>query len=330
MFRLFNRNSIGAFLLLPVLLVLLRLRLIIHPAEGFIAQTEALYTPLWNGIFGQVEACSWVSILLSIVFTLYSAYMVMGIVNRYRFSERQSAISGMFFIVFTSGYVISQGLHPVHVFVMFMVTGIYRLFAGVEENNRPMRFCYEGAFMVSIGVLMWGKGLWFVPAFYIAMAMLRVFSLRSFLTATFGFLTPMLIASTWYFYNDQLIQVVETYWPTVTSRIEMCRTGMYTRTYLVLSAVFVAVGIVNALGEMPKLKIIESRYVRTVVWTIVVSLIFIFLPYFSLEMLNVVAVGGAVLVSAYMQRMRNERWQEIITVIFVVVTVFIQWKIKGT
>lgn len=329
MFRFFDRNAVGAYLLLPVLLVLLRLRLILYPTEGFIAQTDHLYTPLWYSFFGTVGAGGWASITLSILFTIFTAYSVSSLVNRFHFGDHQSLASGLFFILFTSGYVISQGLHPVHVFTWLLLIAIYRLFAGVDSES-PMRFCFESSMMFSLGVMLWGKGVWFIPVYFAMVIFLRMFSIRSFIAILMGFSVPVIVSMTWYLYHDCLVSSINAFLSTMTTHIELCRTGMYTRTYLGLFVTIILWGTVNTMGEIAKLKIAESRCVRSVVVAIIAISLFVVLPYFSLEIIPAVALGGSIVVSTSIMRIRNNTHREIVTLLVVAATVFIQWKIKGT
>lgn len=329
MFRFFDRNSVGAYLLLPILLVLLRLRLIFYPTEGFIAHTDCLYTPLWLSFFGTVGAGGWASITLSIMFTIFTAYSVASLVNRFHLGDHQSLAPGLFFVLFTSGYVISQGLHPVHVFTWLMLIAFYRLCSGVE-SEKQMRFCFEGAMMLSLGVLLWGKGVWFIPIFLLMVILMRMLSVRSFIAILLGLALPVVISMTWYLFHDCLADSISSYLRTVNTHVEFCRTGMYTRTYLGLCVAIILWGTVNTMGEIAKLKIAESRCVRSIMIPTFVFLLFVFLPQFSLEIIPVVALGGSVVVSTSIMRIRDARRREVVTLLVLLATVFIQWKIKGT
>ncbi len=329
MFKFFNRNTIGAYAALPLLLILLRLRLVIYPQKGFTATDADLYTPLWNKVFGSLAEGSVASVVLSICITLIVAYMVNAISNSFHFAERQSLLAALYCVLLSSGFVISQGLHPVHIYAICLCLTLISLFHA-SGTSRPMPSVYNAFFFASVGWLFWGKGVWFVPLLISMLVLLRVSSLRCILAALMGFATPLALCSTWLFMNDHLASTVDVFWNNSTSLVSFFRMGIYTISYSVLYALLILVALLGAMSVLPKLSITESRYTRSLMWVALYSSLLVALPQFSFELMQLVAMSGGVLIAAMMQRIRSNATAEVVTFVILVVTTIIQWIVKGS
>lgn len=327
MFQFFNRNTIITYIALPVVLVILRLRLILYPQQILTATDADLYTPIWRSVLGSIAEGSTLSVALALLFTLIATYIVNNIFNSYHFADRQSGIAGLFYILYSSGFVVSQGLHPVHVFSIFLLLAIWCLFYGAT-TERPMLACYNGAAFVSLGWLFWGKGAWFVICFFIIQIILRKGDSRSIIASLLGLITPLIFVASYYYCQGSIHDTCNMFWRNTIAPVAFYRTGLYTRTYLGIYIVLLIASLLNAMQEMHKLNIIESRYMRSIIWLSFISASIIALPHFSFEMLSIVAISGGLITSAFLQRLRSRKWQEMITLGFFAATLYIQWKMK--
>lgn len=327
MFQFFNRNTFITYIALPVLLVILRLRLILFPQQVLTAADADLYTPIWRNVFGGIAEGSTLSVALALIFCLISAYIVNSIYNNFHFAEKQSGVAGLYYVIYSSAFVSSQGLHPIHVYSLFLLSAILCLFYSAK-SEKPMLSCFNGAFLMTLGWFFWGKAAWFAIAYIIIQIILRRGDPRSLLASLLGFITPLILVATYYFCQDNIHDTSNMFWRNTIAPVAFYRTGLYTRTYLGIYVFLLVVSILNVIQGMHKLNIIESRYMRSMIWLLFLSATTIALPHFSFEMLNIVAISGGLLTSTFIQRLRSSLWQEIITVGFFACTLYIQWKMK--
>lgn len=328
MFKFFNHNTIGVYLALPVLLILLRLRLIVYPLEGYTPLTNNLFTPMWNNIFGSVELGGELSIVLSIFFTLIAAYIVSGISNSFHFAEHQSLLASLYYVLISSGFVVSYGLHPAHIFAIFYSIAIIALFRA-SDKSRPMPLIYNAFLFATIGWLFWGKGLWSLIVLFGLLFFIRTSNIRCILAAILGALTPLSVYATWLFMHNALLTTAELFWQTCIVEVPFFHMGIYTISYSCLVALTLAISALNAIGHLPQLSILESRYTRSITFVLVLITASIALPQYAFEILPIVGIAGSILIAAMMQRLKNQMWAEVLTTIMLVVTVVIQWKVKG-
>lgn len=324
MYRFFSRNSFLAFASLPLILILYRLRLLMSPEISYVASDADLYTPIWEMTFGAISEGSRLSIAIAIILTLITALVINSITNRYRFVEHPNNLGGLFFIILSNGFIISQSLHPISIFALLLSISIYRLFkCGLEEQ--PMHHCFDSAMLISISFLFWAKVIWFLPLYIIIIFTLRTINLRSFIAILLGFSVPLIIASTYYYYQGNLPEIISEYWQKMMVPVAFYKTNIFARSYIIIYAILLIVAILSNMRNMQMFKIIESRYYRVIIWLVFYSSLFIILPHFSFEMQIIIAMGGAIMISSYIMRLHRYRWQEIYTTLIAIIAWIIQW-----
>ncbi|MCQ2203905.1 MAG: DUF6427 family protein [Bacteroidales bacterium] len=331
MYKFFDRNTVLTYVAMPVILVLLRLRLLLRPMDGYIATTigdKGQFSPLYRMVFGDIVNGSVTSIVFSLIATILAAFIVAAISNRFHFMERQSGLPGALFIILTSGFVMAQGLYPIHVFLVFFLWSVHILFAG-SDCNKPMAHVFGGALFFSVACLFYAKGIVFIPFIFIAIIAMRMFNVRSFLALLMGLLAPFSIMATACFYHDSFMAVADEWWQSVIAPMMNYPAGKYSWSYLIIMGVLTTMSVLSAIAEMQKLSIIESRLVRVIIWLLVFSTVCVIFRQYSFEMLYVIASSVAILMSPWFHRMRSSLWQEVTVWIILAITIFIQWKIQG-
>lgn len=322
MYSFFSRNSFISFAALPLLLILFRLRLILSPEISFVATDNDLYTPIWNALFGTITYGSLSSVAIAIAMTFVTAIIVNSIVTSH-FSER-SNLGGMFFIILSSGFVISQSLHPINVFALLFAISIYRMFKGASAEA-PMHYCFESGMLLSISYLFWAKSLFFLPLLIIMMIMLRMFNIRTLLATIMGLCVPIIVAATYYFYYDNFNQIFEIYKQCTIVPVAFYKTGFFARSYIIIYSLLLFIAILSSMRNMQTFKIVESRLYRVIIWIIFYATFFIMLPHFSFEMQILIATGGAVLLSTLVTRLHSLRIKEIFVTTTTIVAWIVQW-----
>lgn len=327
MYKLFNRNTLIAFIMLPVMLLVYRIRVISTPSLGLALSDADLYTPLWQATFGHISSVSNIGISVAIALTFITMLIVNNTSSSYRFSRNVTYLPGFVFIVLSSGFVIGQGLHPVQLFIVLFAIGMHRIFEVVRPDTKPYRYCFEAMLDVSIGSLFWAKGLWFVPFIVVCAGMLRVLNIRAFLCMMWGLLAPLVIFGAYAYVTDSFTEYLEAYEQALVVPVAFYKTWMMGKTFLLVSALVLFLAVVSALRNIASLSIWQSRMARVVVWTVIYPAILIITPYFSFELQLFIAAGGSLLVSVWLQRQRSIYFSEIGLTFYALFTLFMQWNI---
>lgn len=316
---------------LPILLVLLRLRLILYPMDGYLAinqSGEFSHTPLYESCFGGLDNGSVWSIVTALVVTFFTTMLVNNLSNRFHITDKQSTLVGMFYVILSSSFVISSGMDPVLIFAFCLSLSMYHLFAGTKDQ-KPMESVFMAAIILSVGCMLWSKGIIFIPMYIFMMIVLRRANMRCMLAMMMGMLVPVMIYGTWQFYNDRLEITIVRYIRTISEHVLNYSAGKLSWSYIAMIAIIAVMAILSGVGNMLKMGIVESRYMRIIVWLAGYSGLILFTFYYSLETLQVMAVSLSILAAVMLEKWRSAMWQELSVVLFTAVTVVVQWKIKG-
>lgn len=312
--------------MLPVVVVVMRLRVITSPHVGFSASDGDIYTPVWKFVFGSISMGSALSIAIALVVTLLTCFVANGINNRYHFTPRQNNLCGFFFPILSGGFVIAHGLHPVGVFMLLIGLSMFRLLAAEQQVDRAGRACFESGAIFGIAYLLWAKTLWFVPFMLIMLAMLRLFYLRNFVGMIVGILTPSLLYMGYHFFIGDWRAPYDAYRYLSVVPVALYKTGWLARSYLIFCGLVLLVSVLSLLSRLHTFKIAESRQSRVVVWLVFYMALLIMTPYFSFELLVPLAFGGALLLSMWLPTL-NYNLREALTAALVIFTIVVQWRL---
>ncbi len=321
LYRIFSKNSFFAFALLPVLLIGLRVRLFLSVQ---IPLPESVQTPLWEFFYNTLKANPRYLHAAAIVLTLISALAVNRITNVYNFTQRQTNLAGFFYIVFCSGFIMNQELQPILIFVPFFIIAMERLFLAASSTV-PMRYCFEATLWLSAASLFYGKGVWFFPLLLLAMAMMRIFNLKTFIAALIGIIIPYLFAATYYLLVNRLTQFSEVTFEAIISPIAFFNHNVMSKIYLATISLFVLISLLSTIRRMTTVKIITRKYYRFIIWILCYPLALLFTPWFSFDVWPLLSIGASVVASTLMYNWQKNSYKEAIVLIIITITILSQW-----
>ncbi len=322
MYTLFSRNSLSAYLLLPVAVVLFNLRRILMP----VAVEPMAISPVWQSFFAWVPLGGVLSIVINLVMLVIMTLIMSAMANNFGFNRRPNSLGGMFFAIICGGMVFVRDVQLAHLFAFFAVIGIYRLFRASEANN-PMLGCFEGAFAYTLGMLIWPKGAWMLAFFWLMLIILRLFTPRCIVASLLGIFVPTLFAATYYVWHDTLPEAVEVYLSQMTTAAGVHTMRLWPKVFSVVLIVLTIVSGFSAIRNMSTLKITESLFCSVALWLTFCTLAMAFFPFFFVEMQMLIAVGASLLLTSYVGKMQSRLWAEIVTSVTAAIAFVVQWYI---
>lgn len=324
-FQSLNRNSITAFVLLPLFLLGFWLNSFVGPQTSAFPFDETPM-PLWSLLLGALKGNHFLSTLISMLITLVMMLGVNRIVNRFGLSNNQTAMPGYLYLFLVSGYLMAQQLHPVWFFTPLLLLSIERLFSG-GPHRKPMAWCFESTFWLSVGSLFYAKGIYFLILIWMIMFILRLFSFRAILASVLGAILPYIFAFGYYFLIDKFTWFADLAIENFVSPVAFFSHTIYSQVYngIVIFMVFLA--ILAVVRIMPMVKIITRKYFRIFIWLIVLGIIAALTPYYSLEVVPILAIGAAIVLSRFLNAIRKTIIQEVLFVLLFVLTLAAQFLI---
>jgi hypothetical protein len=148
-----------------------------------------------------------VGMVLSGILTFVQALLINGIVNGNKILSKKNYLAGAVFIVFSSFFKESLVLNPASLSLTFIILSVDRLFSLVKKE-KLYGDVFDVGFLVAVATLFYFPCIIFVLAAFIGLATVRAFNYREWTILPLGFLSPVILVFTWYFWNDKAGQLM--------------------------------------------------------------------------------------------------------------------------
>lgn len=307
-YRFFTRGGALAYAATVAALVLLRLRLILHPEFYVIGDIEMAHAPLWDLAFGHVAPGSGAATVLALVTTVLCALLVNNMANRYGLSPQQGAATGLAFVLLAGGLRHSIAFQPALVFAVFLAWGLDRLFSAMRKEY-PYASVAWGFAIFSAGSLFWPKGVWFLPFLVVMLFVMRLSGLRSMAAALVGTVGVFFTAGVAMLFAASPVESARAFARAAVDTQALWRIGAFSTTYIVAVTAAVLFAALSTQKHLTEMNIQESRRVRVAEWVFFFSVFLITMPGFSFELQAVAAVGASMFVPAFVSRLKSPRAQ---------------------
>lgn len=325
LYQTINRNSIAALIIMPLMLLgLWTNSLLALQSPGFPFELNAM--PLWNFVANILKGNHLMATIISMFIALILMFGVNRITNRYSLAIGQTSAPGFIYLLFISGYLMVQKLHPVWFFTPLLLLAIERLFSAYG-HRKPMTWCFEAMFWLSLGTLFYAKGIYLSILIWMTMFILRLFTLRTFLATLIGLILPYLLAFGYYFWIDKHMWFIDLLFENLISPIAFFNHTLFSQWYngIIIAVVFVA--IMAVVRIMPMVKIVSRKHYRIFIWLIVLCVVASLTPYFSLEIIPVLALGSAIICNRFISVIRRTIIQDVLFLLLIIITISAQFLI---
>ncbi len=143
-----------------------------------------------------------VSITLSGLLSFVQALLINKIVNENKIIPRRTYMPGALFIIFSSFFKESLLLTPASVAFTFLILCIAKTFSLIrkEKSNTDI---FDAGFLTAIASFFYFPSILFVLFIFIAVAVIRPYSIREGVILFLGALSPFIVLFTAYYWNDE-------------------------------------------------------------------------------------------------------------------------------
>ncbi len=325
LFRTANRNNIIALALMPLLLIgFWSNSLVFDQSPSFPYDQTPM--PLWDLMISVLKSNHLLASLISMAIALMVMFSVNRIANRYSLFSGPTALPGFLYMLFVSGYLMAQKLHPVWFFTPLLISSIERLFAAHGER-KPMTWCFEASFALSLGTLFYAKGIYFMAFIWIIMFILRQFTFKTFTASVLGLLLPYLFIFAYYFWHDQSNVFVDVIFENFASPLAYFEHTIYSQVYNSIIGFLVFISILGIVRILPAIKIITRKHFRIFIWLIILCIVAAITPYFSLEVIPVWAIGASIITGRFLSVIQRPFLQELFFYLILGITIAAQFLI---
>jgi len=324
-YRVVQKNTLLPFVLLPFFMVLAWGKTLFFVKSALILHDSSM--PLYEIATSYIAGHS----IFYGLTTLLMAFLVMFGLNRFNVKyvllKKQSMIPGIAYLILVSGYTYIQQLHPVWFFVPFLVWAIDKLF-NMTNQKEPALSAFNATLLVTVGSLFYGKGFYFIPTIWIVMILLNVLSFRTFIASLLGLIVPCALTFGIYMLLNRHHEIIDTTLESLLTPAPFFVHNLYSKIYNGIMIGVIIISSIVLLGKLNKMKIVTRKLNRVFIWMVIYALLLAITPFFSMEIIPIIAIGTAYLIAQYFEAVKSTFWQEAWFTLLIVITTAMQWLVN--
>jgi hypothetical protein len=198
MLSLFRSNQIVVSGLLLIYVCLVRAGIFWQlPAFETIGE-PAFFTEMVHLLVGRN---AWLAALIASILVLLQGILVNRIANNFQISNQSSFFPGLFFVLMASSIPDFLKLSAPLLATTFVLLAFNQLL-GTWNSTKVSGHIYNVGFWIGVSTLFYLPTLWLVFASVVGLNLIRGFDFRERMMIFCGFLTPIMLAWTWFFWQD--------------------------------------------------------------------------------------------------------------------------------
>ena len=262
--------------------------------------------PLFQLTTDWIGTNAFVNVLVAFILLFIQALIILRFNQRYIFITTQTYLHPIFYLLIASSFVQVQQFHPVLPASFFLLLMLDQLFSSYRKRYILNKLFMAGLF-AGLATLFYVHSIFFILLIWIALIILRAFSLREWFVPVLGFAFPMaFVLAYFYIAHDHSLQglmdtVVRCYYQDTT-------VTYYNWSYYLFYGFLVfwwLIASFTLLGKLNKMKIYVRKFHEILWWFFVGSLaLFILREPISVEMLYLTAVPLSFLLADHIHSMR--------------------------
>lgn len=142
------------------------------------------------------------SLTLAALLTFIQALLINGLVNKNKVLPRKSYLPGVIYIIFVSFFKESLLLTPALLSLTFIILATDRIFSLIKKE-KSYGAIYDVGFLTCISALFYFPAILFFLFAFFGLGTVRPFSLREWMGSLLGYISPLFVIFTYYFWIDE-------------------------------------------------------------------------------------------------------------------------------
>jgi len=265
----------------------------------------------------------------SFAIAIAQGFLLIGFNKKFILISNRTFLPAFFYIFITGSLVLTQNLSPEVIggfFLFFAIDFIFRTYRVEYALNE----IYLSGFFIALAGFFWVPFLYFLVLLFISLIILRTFSLREWIVALLGFLTPLFFLFVIYFvflpeqngiilFNYILSELTH-----IESFVELDISYIIYFSFLLLLTIIFSIKII---GNYQSKKIKTRKYFEINWWYFLIGvLVFSIFKRASIEIIYIISIPISFLFTEYFYSIRNRTFLNIILLCLYCCSIYIQIK----
>lgn len=297
----------------PVLILLLWLKAFLHPVSltGNTAQMP-LYSFLQSITGGSFLALNIIGYLILAVLSL----LMVRLNERYVFIRQRTDLPAFVFAIIVTGTISLYGMQSSLVAAILLFFALERVFA-IYHGSGTLAKAFDAGLFIGLASLAYLFAGIYLIWFWISLAFIGYFRFREVLAGLVGFLVPVFVMASWYFFNDELLVL----WQTIMVLLNKTQVADYSLFQKVFWGILMFLVLISSafMAKVVEEKKISSRKYFTILFLFFLFAIASFFMFkgAGIELYFLVSIPVTYIISHYFVLSRYSWIMEVLFVIFV-------------
>jgi len=264
--------------------------------------------------------------ILALFFTILLAFLILKLNVQYTFIRVRSFLPSSLFILITSGMSGLHAMHPVYPAALFLVLATDRIFNSYDKEVIHSN-AFDAGILLSIGSLFYLNLVFFFPLLWFGFIIIKPkVNWREYILTTIGFALPWLGALAWYMINGMQDEITHTLQANFTFRQELLKGNLPVQVYIGYLGFLTLLGSFYLLSQYDDKRISSRKFFKVFFWIFLISAILIALhPAVSKEIIIIMAIPLAYLISNYFIFMKKQLVGEIWMYLLAAAVIYLQF-----
>lgn len=206
--RFFRSSFAAQYVLVVLLAVVLWLPAFLSPPTAVEFNFDR--QPFFGFVLGPLVGLPLLQVALALLLLLFQAFFFNAILAVNHLITRIGSTGAFVYVLFFSSSPELTRIYPFLLAALFILATLHTLFL-IYETESPYLYVFNAGFFVAIAAFLYAPAailiLWVIISLVIALQA----SMRNFLIAFLGFLTPVYLLLCWFFLTDQLAEQLALY-----------------------------------------------------------------------------------------------------------------------
>lgn len=282
---------------------------------------DLLYSP----IYSVTQRFPLLQVALSLTIVLFVAFLIQQISISFSLIKVRTKLPALVFILLAGGLTPMHTLHPVYLAAILLMLSIYSIFSAFN-NPEPVTHFFNAGLFLSIGSLFYFNLVALLPAFFIAVSVLRREpQFRDYFALFTGFLVPWLFGFSYLFFTDRIPEAITIFGNNILTPV-----NHFSKNYLLLGYAGV-IALLTIIGSFKMLQLYDSSKVSTRKYFQVLFILFVFamlsftlVPATSQEILIISFIPVSFLIANLFSTITSTFWSELLFSMLLLASAFMQ------
>lgn len=250
-----GRHSI-LLILIPIIIVLLWFGTFLHPASDTAGQGQM---PLYELLRFLTAGNDFILSIIACLFLILMAYGMVRLNEQYIFIRQRTDLPAFVFAFIATGTIALEGMHPSLFAAFILFLSIDRVFK-IYQGTATLSYSFDAGFLIGLASLFYLFAGVYILWFWVVLALLGYFRGREILAGLMGFLIPISLMFSWYIWNENLTELLDTISSILTKPNHLGTVSVFQYSYWGILGFLVILSSLYMLNVYEEKKISSRKY----------------------------------------------------------------------